>query len=176
MTWQEFEFPLRGGHPNSLGNTVAVVEQVLADRHLLDDLLDTYASDDEVVRLRVSNALKRIAQAKPRWVHEKFPRLIDQVSEIDQASTHWTLAQVFLELQDLLSLDERDHAVALLKRNLERFDDWIVLNQTLETLGQWARNDAGLRDWVMPHLVRLAGESRKSIAGRARKHLGILSG
>lgn len=153
-----------------------VVELVLADHTLLDDLLDTYASDDEVVRLRVSNALKRIAQAEPEWVHRRFSRLIEQVSEIDQASTHWSLAQIFLVIQDLLTVHERDQAVGLLQRNLLRFDDWIVLNQTIETLGQWARRDAALRDWLMPHLVDFANESRKSIAGRARKHLGILGG
>ena len=53
---------LTGGHPNSLGETVSVAEDVLQDssRQLFNELCRTYSSDDEVVRLRVSSALKRI--------------------------------------------------------------------------------------------------------------------
>ena len=60
-----FEDALTGGHHNSLGNTFAVSEQVNADRSLLPELIITYASDDEVVRLRVSSALKRVAWEHP---------------------------------------------------------------------------------------------------------------
>jgi len=49
-----FEDTLTGGHHNSLGNTLVVADQVNADHSLLPDLIATYASDDEVVRLRVS--------------------------------------------------------------------------------------------------------------------------
>ena len=58
-----FEQELSGGHPNSLGNTVAIVEQVLNDESKFDDLYQCYFSGDEVVKLRVSNAMKRIAKA-----------------------------------------------------------------------------------------------------------------
>ena len=58
-----FEHMLSGGHPNSLGNTVEVVEIVLSDRFLLENLYNCYLSQDEVVRLRTSNAMKRICQS-----------------------------------------------------------------------------------------------------------------
>ncbi len=67
-----FEDTLTGGHHNSLGNTVAVAEQVNADRSLLPELIATYASDDEVVRLRVSSALKRVAWEHPEWIHAEI--------------------------------------------------------------------------------------------------------
>ena len=46
------EVELSGGHPDSLGNTEAVVERILDDPALLDNLIDCYGSDDAVVRLR----------------------------------------------------------------------------------------------------------------------------
>lgn len=50
----DFEEMLTGGHPNSLGRTVEVVDAVLADRARLARLYACYFSDDEVVRLRTS--------------------------------------------------------------------------------------------------------------------------
>ena len=68
---------LRGGHPNSLGRTVEAVELVLADPSLLGALIDTYASDDATVRLRVSSALNRISRARPELLAAVIePRLL----------------------------------------------------------------------------------------------------
>ncbi|GAB4243341.1 MAG: hypothetical protein Tsb0034_21160 [Ekhidna sp.] len=60
---KNFEARLSGGHPNSLGNTIEVVDAVLADPSNFEELFDCYQSDDEVVRLRVSNAMKRTCKA-----------------------------------------------------------------------------------------------------------------
>lgn len=58
---EDFEAVLTGGHPNSLGRTVEVVDVVLADRAKLAQLYACYFSEDEVVRLRFSSAMKRVA-------------------------------------------------------------------------------------------------------------------
>ena len=60
-----FEQSLKGGHPNSLGNTLEVVDTVLGNADKVEDLFLCYQSDDETVRLRTSNAFKRIFRAKP---------------------------------------------------------------------------------------------------------------
>ena len=60
-----FEKLLKGGHPNSLGNTLEVVDVVLGKTDKMEDLFLCYQSDDETVRLRTSNAFKRIFRAKP---------------------------------------------------------------------------------------------------------------
>jgi hypothetical protein len=57
-----------------------VVELVLADRVRLEDLYQCYFSADEVVRLRVSNAMKRVTIAHPDWVMEFMDRLQDEVA------------------------------------------------------------------------------------------------
>ena len=43
---------------------------VLADRTRLDELFDCYFSNDPVVRLRTSSAMKRVTVAQPDWVVE----------------------------------------------------------------------------------------------------------
>jgi hypothetical protein len=63
-----FESMLSGGHPNSLGRTVEVVDLALADRERLSELFACYGSADPVVRLRVSNAMKRIEAERHDWL------------------------------------------------------------------------------------------------------------
>jgi hypothetical protein len=171
MATSNFETQLTGGHPNSLGNTIEVVEEVLAHPEKFDELFHCYFSEDEVVRLRVSNAMKRIAKANKALLLPYLDRFLTEIADINQASTQWTLAQLFLLLEKDLSPEQKETATAILRHNLEQHNDWIVLNMTMETLGQWAKEDKGVKEWLHPHLERLAMDPRKSISKKANKWL-----
>ncbi|NAS11021.1 hypothetical protein [Poritiphilus flavus] len=171
---EEIEHLLSGGHPNSLGNTVQVVEMILADPSKFDLLFNTYFSKDKVVRLRVSNAMKRICKANKSLLVPYIDRFLDEIALIDQASTQWTLAQLFLMLEKELNDSQKKKATGLLKRNIASQDDWIVLNMTMETLGQWAEGEEKLKSFVLPHLNRLKKDKRKSVASKANKVLARL--
>jgi len=170
----EFESMLTGGHPNSLGRTVEVVDSVLADGSRLDELYQCYFSDDEVVRLRVSSAMKRITIERPDWVMEYLDRLQTEIAAIDQASTQWTLASIFDLLADRLSDDQHECAEQIMRNNIEHHDDWIVLNNSMKVLGKWSSTDPELADWLLPRARRLSGDERKSVASNARKLLDRL--
>ena len=162
---------LAGGHPNSLGRTLEVVDAVLTDERRLDDLLDCYRSRDEVVRLRTSNALKRVTIEHPDWTVRRMDRIQGEVAAIDQASTQWTLALLFDLTWDLLDAARRGRALALMRRNLAQHDDWIVLNNSIKVL---LKRDPD-REGLHPHLERLAGDGRKSVANNARKALKAIA-
>jgi hypothetical protein len=166
---------LSGGHPNSLGNTLEVVEDVLKDPLLFDELFNCYLSDDEVVRLRVSNAIKRITKVHPDFLIPYKDRLLLEIAQIDQASTQWTLAQLFDLLKSRFTPDQKQQAVAVMQKNIATHDDWIVLNMTMETLGKWSMNDSGLRNWLLPHLDRLSQDPRKSVSKKAKLWLKTLT-
>jgi hypothetical protein len=172
---EEFESMLSGGHPNSLGRTLEVVDAVLADRSRLDDLYRCYFSDDEVVRLRVSSAMKRVTTQHPDWVMGFIDGLQAEVAAIDQASTQWTLALLFDLLVDLLSPQQHARAIEIMQDNLVHQSDWIVLNNTMKVLGKWATADAGLAAWLLPHARRLADDTRGSVAANARKLIECLT-
>ena len=53
--------------------------------------------------------------------------------------------------------------------NLENYTDWIVINNAMDTLSKWAIKDSALKEWLLPHLERLARDPRKSVAVRAMK-------
>ena len=168
---RDFENRLKGGHPNSLGNTLEVVDEVLADHTLFDELFHCYFSDDEIVRLRTSNAVKRVCIEQKKRVIPYLDRLLTEVAAIDQASTQWTLAKLFELLVQDMSETQYARAREIMQNNLANHQDWIVLNNSMETLAQWAGQDAALKAWILPHLQRLSGDSRKSVARRSEKLL-----
>ncbi|MEL7006288.1 MAG: hypothetical protein AAFN93_26710, partial [Bacteroidota bacterium] len=159
---------------NSLGNTIEVVEEVLAEPVKFDQLFNCYFSSDEIVRLRVSNAMKRVCKANKPLLIPYIGRLINEISLIDQASTQWTLSTLFGELEKSMSVDEQRAAEKIMRKNLANHKDWIVLNTTLDTLSKWAKKDDDLKEWMRPHLDRLATDDRKTVAKRANKILSAL--
>ncbi len=139
MSNESFESMLTGGHPNSLGKTIEVVGEVLAKPDKLEALFNCYFSDNENVRLRTSNALKRISVEQLEWLIPYIDRLLEEISKIDQASTKWTLAQLFESLEKHMTKKQKSNAINILKDNLATHSDWIVLNSTTETLSNWAK-------------------------------------
>jgi len=172
-TVERFETMLTGGHPNSRGRTVEVVDSVLADRSALAGLYACYFSADEVVRLRVSSAMKRVTTEHPDWTIEFMDLLQRDVAAIDQASTQWTLALLFDLTKDLQTAAQRTRSIEIMQHNLVNDDDWIVLNTTMQVLHDWSANDPALGDWLAPHLERLALDRRTSVAKRAAKLLAV---
>jgi hypothetical protein len=166
---KNFEERLKGGHPNSLGNTVEVVDEVLAENELFNELFNCYFSNDEIVRLRTSNAMKRICKAKKTILTPYIDRFLTDIAQIDQASTQWTLSQLFGMLEKDMDKRQIGQAKIIMKNNLANHNDWIVLNQTMDTLTNWAKKDVDLKDWIKPHLERLTADERKSVSGRAKK-------
>lgn len=171
---KNFEQRLTGGHPNSLGNTVEVVDEILADEALFDELFQCYFSEDEIVRLRVSNAMKRICKEKPEYLLPYLDRFLNEISQIDQPSTKWTLATLFEMLDQHFSAQQFEQAKSIVKHNLETEPDWIVLNNSMETLAKWGKSDTALMDWLIPQLTKLTEDERKSVSKRAGKLLKIV--
>ncbi|MEO1448957.1 MAG: hypothetical protein AAFV07_05475 [Bacteroidota bacterium] len=168
---ESFEEMLQGGHPNSLGRTLEVVALVEETPEKVEELYACYRSADEVVRLRTSNALKRLCKAHPEWVAPLIPGLLTEISELDQASAQWTLANLFDLLKSYMTPAQRQQALDIMRRNLANHQDWIVLNNTMQVLFDWSEHEASERAWLLPHLERLGKDERKSVAGRARKLL-----
>jgi hypothetical protein len=131
-------------------------------------------SDDEIVRLRTSNAIKRISLENPEWLIPYIDKLIPEISNINQSSAQWTLANLFQTLSVFMSETQRNKAKNILQKNLETCTDWIVLNNTMDPLSKWAKNDSILKDWLLPHLDRLTHDPRKSVSGRAKKIKTVL--
>ncbi|UOY07264.1 hypothetical protein L0P88_01625 [Muricauda sp. SCSIO 64092] len=71
-------------------------------------------------------------------------------------------------------MTKKQAALRIMQHNLTDSYDWIVLNQTMETLGKWAKKDTDLKGWIIPYLERLKTDARKSVAEKANKTLTML--
>ena len=163
------------GATNTLGRTDEVTELVLANPDRVSEVYDLFFQDDEWVRLRAASASKRLWRADPDLFAPFIPRWIEKVSAIEQASSRWTFAQMCEECDDLLTNTQRDRATEIVVDYLATENDWIVLNSSMSTLTHWAKSRPWLAKQIRPDLVRLSGESRKSVAKRATKSLDQLS-
>lgn len=172
---EPFAEMLKGGHPNSLGRTEEVVGVVLAEHARLKELFATMAETDEVVRLRVGDALEKVCREQPGWFVAHVDRLLGDLGQVKQPSVQWHVAQMLQRLRGDLSGDQARRAAELLQRNLTSSTDWIVLNVTMDVLTEWAHDDPPLADWLTPELERLRRDHRKSVAKRATKRLAELA-
>lgn len=100
--------------------------------------------------------------------------LISEIGTLDQASARWTLATLFQRLRHKMTDIQHEGALAILKRNIAMHQDWIVLNNTIEPLSDWAHDDPDLKKWLKQYLERHANDPRKSAASRAKKKLNSL--
>ncbi len=170
-----FESMLSEGKINSLGRTIEVVDIVLKDQAKFEELYQCYFSDDEWVRLRVSNAMKRVHEEHPEWFDEYIDKFLTEISKIDQPSTKWTFATLMLWHRKRLSDRQLQTAKDIIKRNLTKDDDWIVQNNSMEALHTFSKNDEALKKWLIPELTKRAKDERKSVARRAQKYFDDLS-
>ncbi|OAN61883.1 hypothetical protein A8B79_05535 [Balneola sp. EhC07] len=119
--------------------------------------------------------MKRVCKEQPELLIPYLDRFLNEIADIDQASTQWTLAQLFLLLESDLSESQKRKAKEIIKNNLANHNDWIVLNTSMETLFQWSKEDEDLRKWLLPHLEKLSKDNRKSVSKRASKFLDLIN-
>ena len=170
-----FEIMLSGGHANSLGRTLEVVDIVLNHTDTLDHLFECYSSSDATVRLRVSNAFKRIFRLNPNW----FPGYVDKfqslIPTLQQPSAEWTLAQLHTEFSDLLTEEQITSAINISKEQLKNSRDWIVIIQTMNFLEKMAKEDEVLRYWLLTKLDLISKDKRKAVSKKAAEILKSLN-
>ena len=163
---------LSGGDPRSLCGVEQVIAAALVDASALEALFECLFCDDAVVRMRAGDAFEKIARIRPELLAPFTCRLLGDVADVDQPSIQWHLAQILAEIE--LTPEQRPAAIAILKRNLERYEDWIVLNLTLQALAHFARDDPELYRELVPILRSHQADPRKSVAKRASKLLAQL--
>jgi hypothetical protein len=160
---------LTGGYSRSLHNAGTVVDVASRQPERLEELVQCVFSADEIVRMRASDALEKVCRSHPRLVQRFVPRLLAEMSPIEQASVQWHLAQILAEVP--LDEEQQVQAIAIFEHNLDTSSDWIVTNCTLEALGVFARASPAVRARLVGRLHHYQHSQYKSVASRARKLL-----
>jgi hypothetical protein len=170
----KFKTMLSGGHPNSLGRTLEVVDIVLNNKNNLIYLFECYLSNDATVRLRVSNAFKRIFRQNPNWFAGYVDKFQILIPTLNQPSAEWTLAQLHLEFCYLLTEKQKSKAINISKEQLKNSKDWIVIIQTMNFLEKMAREDEFLREWLVIKLELISKDKRTAVRKKANKIINSL--
>lgn len=158
---------LTGGHPNSLGRADDVVADVIANPGRMNELFACLFVEDELVRLRSSDALEKVCRTHPELLEPFRAQLFEEVPKIRQPSVQWHLAEILSQIP----LDDREwnRAVRIMLTNLDEIDEWVLQNVTLGCLALFARQHAPSRRKLLAVLPRFMASSRNSVAKRARK-------
>jgi hypothetical protein len=160
---------LTGGNPQSLRNASLVVDAASRQPERLAELVQCVFSADELVRMRASDALEKVCRSHPRLVQRFVPRLLGEMSRIEQASVQWNLAQILAGVP--LDEEQQAQAVTILEHNLDTCGDWIVTNCTLQALAVFARASPAVRARLAGRLHHYQLCPYRSVASRARKLL-----
>ncbi|MEM1378654.1 MAG: hypothetical protein AAGG69_14840 [Pseudomonadota bacterium] len=171
---EPFRFMLAEGKPNSLGRTIEVVEAALADRARIEELFGCWTADDEWVRMRAANGMKRVFAAEPDQFDDYCERLLTEITQVDQPSAKWTLSQLWLEHRKRVTPEQLRAATDWMIDTLHNQDDWIVLNMTMKTLRTFAKHDETILPRIEMRVRMLADDRRKSVASGARKLLNAV--
>jgi len=128
-----------GGKTNSLGRADEVISSVYADPSRLDELFSCISADDAWVRMRAIDSFEKIAREKPEWIQPYLGRIFSDLTQSNQPSVEWHLAQIFSEVQ--LTDEQRENAIAWLKDKIKTTDvDWIVSVNTMKTLVHFCKS------------------------------------
>jgi hypothetical protein len=171
-TTADFSEMLSGGDRRSLGRVDEVIGRVLDQPALFGALFECLFDANEIARMRAGDAVEKVVRKRPALMTPYRARLLTEVPHIQQPSVQWHLAQILARIE--LTPKQRTQAIATLRRNLDAFDDWIVVNLTLEALAHLAQSDRDLRRDLLPILRRHRDSKRASIAKRATKLLAQL--
>ena len=163
---------LTGGNPRSLERTEEVVTLVLSNSTRLNELYACLLEDDQIIRMRASDALEKICRQHPEWLQPYIPQLLTEIAPIDQPSVQWHLAQILGQVE--LTPQQRTAACDILKRNLAEKKDWIAVNYSMDTLAKLSKNDDQLRTELLIILKSLLSDPHKSILARASKLIAAL--
>lgn len=160
---------LEGGDPRSLGNVNEIVTRVLDNPSDMAELFECLFSKDEIVRMRSSDALEKIARIRPDWFAPYVERLLQDAAQIRQPSVQWHLAQIVSSVP--LSDAQTARAIRLLQYNLHTMNDWIVANFTLEALAVFARQGHLPKDELIQLLKAHQTSRYKSLVTRTNRLL-----
>lgn len=163
---------LRGGDRRSIGNSIEVAADVLANPKLFPQLFRGMMSDDPVVRMRAADAVEKVTVHNPILLQPLKKTLLTKVAHINQQEIRWHAAQLFSRVE--WTRAERSRIITILQDYLKDKSS-IVRTCAMQALGDIAMNDAKLRRSILKQLKELTETGTPAMQARGKKLLGQFS-
>ena len=163
---------LQGNDRHQLGQADAVASEVLRYPERFEELFEAILDEDPNVRMRAADAAEKATRNRPDLLVPFRKRLIDEAGKVDQPEVQWHVAQMLPRVR--LEARERSKAVALLESWLESRSA-ILVSAALQSLTDFAADDAVLRERMIPRLQTLAARGTPAVQARAQRMLTKLT-
>ena len=164
---------LSGGDRRSIGNSLEVAADVLANPNLFPDLFSGMLSDDPIIRMRAADAVEKVTVHNPILLKPLRKTLLTKVALIDQQEIRWHCAQLFSRVE--WTRPERTRIITILQDYLKDKSS-IVRTFAMQALGDIAARDSKLRKPIIKQLKELTESGTPAMKTRGRKLLaGLLS-
>jgi len=163
---------LSGGDRRSIGNSIEVAADVLANPKLFPDLFGGMLEDDPIIRMRSADAVEKVTVHNPILLKPLRKTLLTKVALIDQQEIRWHCAQLFSRVD--WTRPERTRIVAILQDYLKDKSS-IVRTFAMAALGDIAMKDAKLRKPIVKQLTELTETGTPAMKARGKKLLTQLS-
>jgi len=163
---------LRGGDRRSVGNSLEVAADVLANPRLFPELFGGMLSDDPIIRMRAADAVEKVTLHNPILLQPLKKKLLTKVALIDQQEIRWHAVQLFSRVE--WTRPERTRIIAILQDYLKDKSS-IVRTFAMQSLGDIAMKDVKLRKSIVKQLQELAENGTPAMQARGKKLLTALS-
>jgi hypothetical protein len=159
---------LLGGDRRSIGASLEVAADVLANPLLFPDLFSGMTSKDPLLRMRTADAVEKVTVHNPRLLQPLKKKLLGSVALIDQQEIRWHAAQLFSRVEWTKS--ERARIVRILQDYLVDKSS-IVRTFAMQALADIAEKDRKLRPAILKRLRQLTESGTPAMRARGKKLL-----
>jgi len=163
---------LRGGDRRSIGNSVEVAADVLANPRLFPDLFNGMLAEDPIVRMRAADAVEKVTVHNPILLNPLKAKLLKRIALIDQQEIRWHAAQLFSRVE--WTRPERKRVVEILQNYLTDKSS-IVRTCAMQALADIALKDSKLRSSIVKQLQQLTESGTPAMKARGKKLLVLFS-
>jgi hypothetical protein len=169
----DFALELAIGKPNSLGNTLSVVNAVESNSRLFPQLLKLLLHEDSIVAMRAMNATKRLMRADKDFFVPQKESLVKIYSKSKHNVVRLGLITLYFDFIKEFSPAELKSIKTLTMKWMKENEDWMILAQGLKLLEKLAKIDPKIQPEVIAVAKSLQKDPRKAVSTKAKK---VLSG
>lgn len=163
---------LAGGDVRSDGPASEVAAMVVANPHLIGDLVTGLDSDEKTIRGRTADALEKVARSRPDEMAQWLPKLLTALEGDRLPAVRFHMAMLLGHLSH-----QRDHVESITRALLARLEDESAFTRswTVTSLLMIARQHPTLHADIAEALAARHPDPSKAVQSRLGRALALIS-
>jgi len=159
---------LSNGDRRSLGDSDAIVAEVLKSPVMFESIFAGIFGHDVLVRVRCADIAEKVTREQPGLLQPFRRQLLEDLPQMEEPEVRWHVAQMLPRLRSLAGDSEK---IVELLFSLLRDKSKIVQVSAMQSLWDVAKSDAGLKREVEPLIKQMSINGSPAVRARARRLL-----